>query len=177
MEIVIQVIWLLLPAAVANICPVIFRFLPILNYPVDFGKTFNGKPILGRHKTYRGFLVGILGGILTAQAQKALYPIMEAYSIVDYSQINIFIFGFALSASALLGDTAKSFLKRRLNIAPGKPWIPFDQIDWIVGSLIAASFWVTLNLSIIVVGIFVLGTLHFILNLIGYATGLREENL
>ena len=35
-----------------------------LNYSVDFNKTWNGKRILGDHKTYRGFFFGTLGAFL-----------------------------------------------------------------------------------------------------------------
>jgi CDP-2,3-bis-(O-geranylgeranyl)-sn-glycerol synthase len=36
----------------------------------------------------------------------------------------------------MAGDAVKSFLKRRAGIRPGRPWIPFDQIDFVVGELV-----------------------------------------
>jgi hypothetical protein len=43
--------------------------------------------------------------------------------------------------AAMLGDSTKSFVKRRLEIPPGKPWIPADQLDYAVAGLIALSVW------------------------------------
>ncbi|HEX5285728.1 MAG TPA: CDP-archaeol synthase, partial [Polaromonas sp.] len=43
------------------------------------------------------------------------------------------------------GDSLKSFFKRRLGIAPGQRWIPFDQLDFILGGLVALSFFVRLD--------------------------------
>jgi CDP-2,3-bis-(O-geranylgeranyl)-sn-glycerol synthase len=47
--------------------------------------------------------------------------------------------GFLLGLGAMAGDAAKSFFKRRLGIAPGHPWIPFDQIDFQIGALLLAG--------------------------------------
>jgi hypothetical protein len=38
-----------------------------------------------------------------------------------------------------LGDLFFSFLKRRKNIRPGEPWIPFDQIGYIVGPFLLVN--------------------------------------
>lgn len=39
----------------------------------------------------------------------------------------------------MAGDSLKSFVKRRVGIAPGKPWIPFDQVDFAIGALVLTS--------------------------------------
>jgi hypothetical protein len=44
--------------------------------------------------------------------------------------------GLRFGFGAVAGDAAKSFFKRRLAIAPGSPWIPFDQLDFAVGALV-----------------------------------------
>lgn len=33
-------------------------------------------------------------------------------------------------------DSVKSFVKRRVGIAPGEPGIPFDQLDFVIGALV-----------------------------------------
>jgi hypothetical protein len=38
-------------------------------------------------------------------------------------------------------DSVKSFVKRRVGIAPGAPWIPFDQLDFVIGALRRGRLW------------------------------------
>jgi CDP-2,3-bis-(O-geranylgeranyl)-sn-glycerol synthase len=43
---------------------------------------------------------------------------------------------FSLCFGALLGDIVESFFKRRIGRDRGQDWIPFDQLDFIVGALV-----------------------------------------
>jgi CDP-2,3-bis-(O-geranylgeranyl)-sn-glycerol synthase len=42
---------------------------------------------------------------------------------------------FSICFGALLGDIIESFFKRRVGRKRGEDWIPFDQIDFILGVL------------------------------------------
>lgn len=130
--------WYFAPAIVANMSPVFARNLlkNKFSLPMDCNKKLNGKPILGNHKTYRGLISGVIMAILFAYLQTTWYakPWANNISIIDYSQIKFWLWGFLMGFGALFGDIAKSFFKRRINVKPGKPWIPFDQIDYLVGS-------------------------------------------
>ena len=42
---------------------------------------------------------------------------------------------FSICIGALLGDIIESFFKRRIGKSRGENWIPFDQIDFILGVL------------------------------------------
>lgn len=53
--------------------------------------------------------------------------------------------GLACGFGALGGDALKSLVKRRCGIAPGKPWMPADQLDFVIGGLVALSLFVTLR--------------------------------
>jgi len=155
--------------------PVLLRWLPIADIPVDFGVKFRGEPIFGQHKTYRGFIVGILSSVAIVYVQKLLYPYTAQFALLDYSQANIWFLGFILGGGALLGDLIKSFFKRQFHISSGKSWVPFDQIDWIVGALIAGSLVIELNHQIAVVALVLFGILHPIINIIGYYSGLKNN--
>jgi CDP-2,3-bis-(O-geranylgeranyl)-sn-glycerol synthase len=174
-ELIIQTFWFLLPAGIANMSPVIFKWVPLLNYPVDSNKKFRGKPMLGKNKTYRGLLVGTVMAILTVYIQGKLYPQMIDFSIIDYSQINIILLGFLLGFGALAGDMVESFFKRQVNIKPGKSWVPFDQIDWIVGSIIFASMYINVPLKFIITSIILFGVLHPLVNLTGYFLRIKKN--
>jgi len=42
----------------------------------------------------------------------------------------------SLCTGALLGDIVESFFKRRMGKERGEDWIPFDQLDFVVGALL-----------------------------------------
>jgi len=143
-RLLLQGLWYILPAIVANMAPVFARNLvnDRFNWPVDFNKKFRGKPILGDHKTYRGLVAGVILSILFAYLQIGWYstPWVKELSLIDYNRLNFWLWGFLMGFGALFGDMLKSFFKRRVNVKPGRPWIPFDQIDWLVGALLFTVF-------------------------------------
>ena len=60
-EIILQSLWLILPAYIANGCAALFGG----GTPIDFGKNYNdGKRILGDGKTWRGLILGTLFGMI-----------------------------------------------------------------------------------------------------------------
>lgn len=171
----IRIFWFFLPAGMANMAPVLFRWINFLNYPIDFNKQLNKKPIFGKNKTFRGLFFGIVLAILVVYIQKILYAHTVNISLIDYSVLNPLLLGFLLGFGALFGDSIKSFFKRRLNINPGKSWIPLDQIDWIIGSIIFVIFYVKLSLMQVLVSIVLFGLLHPVINLIGYLIKIKKN--
>ncbi len=82
--------------------------------------------------------------------------------------------GLRFGVGAMAGDIAKSFVKRRAGIAAGRPWIPWDQIDFVLGALAlvwgaAALSWVDLA-TILVLS--VIG--HVLVNHLAYWLGIRD---
>ena len=174
-NIIIEVFWLFLPAGIANMAPVLFTWLPFLAKPMDSGKKIGGKRILGKNKTWRGFIVGIAVAVFIVWLQKIVYPSTQGLAILNYQTINIWVIGLLLGVGALLGDLVESFLKRQRNIPSGKPWIPFDQLDWIIGAIIFVSFAVDLTWQQVVVALVLFGLLHPLINLIGYALRVKKN--
>lgn len=164
-------LWLLLPAGFANMAPVIAeKLFPNWNTPLDHNRTFRKKVIFGTHKTYRGLVSGTLTGLIIFFFQQRAYaqwPEVRALSLIDYSRLPT-IFGAWLGFCALLGDLVKSFFKRRLNIDPGMPWIPFDEIDWIVGALFGISFLFIPGWSLVWGCVAVGVALHFLIRGLAY---------
>lgn len=142
---IIQLIWFFLPAGMANMAAAISRHLPMLNIAVDGGRTMGGQPILGSHKTWRGVFFALLAALVTVYIQKYFNSATLSYNLLDYSRADIWLFGLAQGAGAMLGDLGRSFIKRRLGIMPGQTWFPWDQIDWIVGALLVSSFYVSVD--------------------------------
>lgn len=161
LQLIPQLFWLFLPAGFANMAPVLFHnHLKWLAVPIDGGMEFGGKSLFGSHKTWRGLLVaGAVGGVLFLAQQALAYNLPET---VYWSPFNIthlpWWFGIVFGLGAIGGDLVKSFFKRRVGIAPGHSWIPFDQIDFILGSGLVAQFFLLLTwqmwVLLIVVGLF-----------------------
>jgi len=178
--IILKVIYLGLPAIVANSLPIIFakyQLLEFLNKPVDFNLKLFKNPLFGRTKTWRGFFVGISGGLVTGYLQAAIYPVSQFIrdlSLINYQAENIFLIGFLLSFGALFGDLIKSFIKRRLAIASGKSWWPWDFLDATLGSLIFISLVVHLDWSIIIISLVLCPTIHLLANFFSYQLKLKN---
>jgi len=137
--IIIQALWIVIPAYVANASAVIVGG----GTPIDFGKNYkDNKRILGDGKTWRGLLSGsFLGmtagfGLVVASA----YIADSEYSflnLADFERFPVMIpIIFSICFGALLGDITESFFKRRIGKKRGQDWIVFDQLDFIVGALV-----------------------------------------
>jgi CDP-2,3-bis-(O-geranylgeranyl)-sn-glycerol synthase len=172
---VLAVLYFLLPAAVANIMPVVIKRLCVCGFlatPIDFNVCVAGKPLLGTHKTWRGLVAGVVGGIAVAGLQALLAPTM--FDIVDY-QTSWFVIGTLLGLGAIVGDSIKSLFKRRVGIVEGSPWVPFDQVDFSIGALLfcAPLVWPGWPLAVAAVAVYGLG--HVLVAHIGFWSGMRKE--
>lgn len=128
----------MIPAMIANATPVIVRKIPILQYPIR-------ESWLGAHKTWRwlisGTIVGtIIGYILLSSIQS---QIINSWILHFYANnISPLLMSFLLSFGALFGDSFKSYWKRRYHIPSGQPFIPRDQIDYIIGTFMLTCWWI-----------------------------------
>ena len=174
---------LLLSAAVSG---VIMRFdwLRPLRRPIDFGLTLRGKRVFGDSKTWRGLAVAVGGCILGATIQRyAIGASARSLALLDYETLDVFAFGAAMGGTAIVGELPNSFVKRRLNIAPGATasgplsilLYVWDQIDLLTLSLPVLSFWVRVDLKLVLSSVIVGLTLHPLTSLVGYAMGARRS--
>ncbi len=167
-------LWFFLPAGIANMTPIFTAKLPVLrelNAPLDFGRKFRGKPLLGPHKTIRGIVAGTLMGSWVFYLQTQIGGTAGG---LDYSELTIWL-GVLLSFGALFGDLVKSFVKRQLNVDSGKSWFPFDQLDYIVGGLLFSSIVIILSLEQYILIIIVWFLMHLISSYIGYRLKLKKD--
>jgi CDP-2,3-bis-(O-geranylgeranyl)-sn-glycerol synthase len=206
-----------LPAYVSNMSPLLVaKVIPGWKAPIDGGRIAkDGKPVLGKGKTWRGLVGGTVLGAVTAVVVAWLVPGAESESFFagwDYGQggfsgppigtdvtcidsacsapqsswLGIALFGAIVGCAALVGDAVKSYFKRRLGKEGGAPWVPFDQLDFVVFGLVAAFLaspllvdgWVQgalLHDWLVIATIVVLTpALHFLVNVIGYWLKLKE---
>jgi CDP-2,3-bis-(O-geranylgeranyl)-sn-glycerol synthase len=136
-EIIIQALWIILPAYIANASALLVGG----GKPIDFGKKWkDGRRIFGDGKTWRGLFVGAFLGMTAGFG----FSVIAKYALIIEFPIELNDFtGFptmipiisSLCFGALLGDLIESFFKRRIGKNRGEDWIPFDQLDFILGVL------------------------------------------
>jgi len=173
---ILKAFYFMLPAYFANMAPVIVKKLfNKTAVPVDFNKKINGKPMLGKNKTWRGLMFGILFAIVVAFFQFLLFKnnFLLKISLIDYS--NWLLFGALMGSGAMIGDLIKSLFKRRLNYEPGQSFIPFDQIDFVAGALIFTYPIIKLPLEMLITVILLSFILDIAINHLSYYFKIRSE--
>jgi len=174
-EFVISCLYFFLPAYFANMSPPILKRLGVFNFlafPIDRNlKFFDKKPLLGSHKTLRGALFGFLVSFLLVLLQRILFEIefFKKISLIDYAKINIFLFATVFSFGVVFGDLFFAFIKRRLNLKEGAPFLPFDQTNYVLGcafSLYLFKFPIKFEIWLFL--FFVTFFLHIIVNRLGF---------
>lgn len=121
----------ILPAFFANAAPVVLGG----GGKLDLGKKFlDGRRIFGDGKTIRGFVGGVAAGIIVAAIVTKVYPL----EIFDNEKLQFFS-GCVLAFGTLVGDFSGSFIKRRMNVYPGKPFL-LDQLSFLIVALFLGYF-------------------------------------
>jgi len=175
-NLVLQILYLMLPVIFANIAPVIVKNrFNNLAIPLDFNKKINNKPIFGKHKTFRGLVFGVIFAIIVIYIQFALYSndILVDWVIIDYS--NWLLLGFLAGLGTIFGDLIGSFIKRRLNYRPGRSFIPFDQLDAPIGVLIFIYPLVRFSLDKIIIMLVLGFVLHITINHLAFILKIKKE--
>ena len=177
-------------AGIFNMIWIKLPFLKFLSRPIDGGKCLgDGRRIFGDNKTWKGIagylILNILfaviwGFVCSGSAMKELdFFYLGHENTISY---NILV-GLLLGLGYSLFELPNSFLKRRLDIKPGKTisgfWKVFfiflDQADSVFG--VALVVWIFYDIGIILYLGFVLvgAATHLILNMLLYFAHLRKN--
>ena len=187
-----RIYFTMIPLILGGIANMIFTKTELYkknNKPIDCGKTLNGKRIFGDNKTYIGFismmffctvfqiLFGVFCNVLNLNQHNDLYNIRE-----NTFTLNL-IFGLLTGFVYMISELPNSFIKRQLDIKPGKTasgikgvlFFLIDQID----SLIGVMFLLFLFSDFSIIRYFLyllLGAItHIIINLILYTVKIRKN--
>lgn len=176
---IIEALWFIFPAYVANSVPVQVSKIKILekfSRPVDFGRSWQGKRIFGDSKTWRGLIFGVLFGTLVG--------ILQTYFQVDaggfftgaiLSEMSPQL-AFMLSLGALIGDLVGSFVKRRLGFQPGVHAPLLDQLNFVFGAYFFAYFLTfTIDYDQFFVVLVITPTIHLFFNFIAWIYKLKKQ--
>jgi CDP-2,3-bis-(O-geranylgeranyl)-sn-glycerol synthase len=175
-------LWFFLPAGVANLTPILIAQIKCLKKyeaPMDFSLTFRGKRVFGAHKTWRGFISGVIAATLILYLQKYCIVHFDWFTSfkrsVDYASLQVLVVGPLFGIGALGGDAVESFLKRQRSIVPGGSWFPFDQTDYIIGGALAIAPFISLHIwqYIWLIGVWLV--VHIVASTIGYLLGIKDR--
>lgn len=184
MDLILFALWFFLPAGLANSAPVFVNKIPILkdwDTPLDFGLKFRGRRVFGDNKRWRGLIAGIVVATVTLWLQVYAFNhfgwAQDIAININYFVLPVHILGPLFAIGALGGDAIESFFKRQHGIPSGKSWFPFDQIDYIIGGLLASFLVIGLTVEEYLAVIAVWFCLHLIATYVGYVIGLRDAKI
>ncbi len=173
----VEAIWLIIPAYAVNGLIPLVGLKGRKNHPIDGGRMFRGKPILGPGKTWEGLLFGCFIGILIASVEMLAFP----YLPFDISPVALTIvpmyplLGLMLGLGAVVGDMVGSFLKRRIGLPRGAIAPLLDQEDFLLGSLLFASFLITIKIDWVILLVIITPIIHLVASVIGFKMRVKKE--
>lgn len=186
----IRLIYLFLPMVLAGVCNMIFMKLSLfqsLKIPMDHGmKLKDNRRIFGDNKTWKGFLGMIFFSSLWLGLFGILFRSSEFFrnmSMIDFQHINAWFWGAAWGSGYVLAELPNSFIKRRLDVEPGKNVSGIrgfvhtfvDQSDSVAGCLLVLLFFHDAPGNDFIF-LFFLGTgVHYVTNLLLFFAGLKKQ--
>lgn len=157
----VPILQLMALLTLANGAPVVAKkiFGSRFALPLDFGVAFfDGRPVFGASKTFRGILVAVLAG--TAGA-----PLIGLDPAI----------GLSVAGAAMAGDLFSSFVKRRLNLPPSSQALGLDQIPESLLPMLACRDALSLTAVDIVLGVGVFFAGELVLSRLLFRAHLRDE--
>lgn len=124
---ILGLLYFMLPAYAANMSAPFARYWRGRNPPIN-------ARLLGGHKTVVGFGLGVIAALIVTALQARLALPGTMVDDANWPWVGL---GFGIGSMG--ADALKSLAKRRLLIAPGSPWIPFDQVDFAIGALLGVA--------------------------------------
>ena len=171
------ILYVALPAFVANMAPVVaarLHILPHLATPIDAGRLWRGKPLLGAHKTWRGVVAAVAGAIGVTLLQYSVLPPIYIAPGAYATLLAAALFGAWVGVLVMAGDALGSVIKRQLGYGSGAPLVPLDQIDYIVLFIVGTLPFVHWTFTSAAVLIVVTCVLNLTVNALAYVTGIKS---
>ena len=185
----------LLPIILAGVMNMVWckvKVCDFLKKPIDFGKNFpDGKRIFGDNKTFKGFVGMIFLGIIfsllwgfVSENNTFIYEHNYFYRNYESSPVYNILTGALSGIAYALFELPNSFIKRRLDITPGKNdvkglkkifFIFFDQADSVFGCVLVVCIFCPLPIWYYFVYVIVGALTHIVFNMLLYFCHLRKN--
>jgi CDP-2,3-bis-(O-geranylgeranyl)-sn-glycerol synthase len=165
---ILDLLIFLIPIYIANSSPVVLGG----GAPLDLDNTLpDGERILGNGKTVRGFVAGTLAGTFAGGLVSLVY-LLPFFP----SPLIQFTAAFFLSFGTMTGDALGSFMKRRMHVGSGRPFV-LDTIMFLIVALVfvvpfaSAALYQPLNLLFFLILTLIL---HPLTNYLANKAGLKS---
>ena len=167
--------------------------LPILKkfqVPIDFKKNFiDGKRIFGDNKTWKGLIGYLILNTITTVLWGLICDLTNInhlnYFYINNENLILFniLIGLLLGLGYSLFELPNSFIKRRLDIKPGKTisefkkvlFIFLDQADSVFGCCLVVWLFFNLGIKLYLIYVLVGALTHIIFNMLLYFLKLRKN--
>lgn len=189
-----QILYFLLPVILGGVSNMVFVKLPVatrLKRPMDGGWRLNdGERLLGENKTWKGFLGMILFTSLwmaVVAYVSRTFPWAGDLSLIRYEAFrfpfNEWFYGALWGFGYVLFELPNSYVKRRLNIPPGRNasglkgilFTFIDQADSVIGCMVFMLFFYVPSVTEAVL-IFLVGTgVHYVVNVLLFGIRLKNQ--
>jgi CDP-2,3-bis-(O-geranylgeranyl)-sn-glycerol synthase len=183
----VEALWIFLPVIGAPLLHVwVLRgdLLRGLKRPLDGGRTFRDRRLLGDNKTWRGALL-MTSGVLLATLVLSLWSWWWDRLPAGIHDARPVVYGLLLGLGVVVGELPNSVLKRQLDIAPGSQrssWSGraitlLDQGDLVIGIWVCLLPIHVLSVWEALLAFVVISAVHFAINLVGFAVGARTARV
>lgn len=177
-------------AGVFNMIWCKINFLKKLNVPMDFKKKFfDGKRIFGDNKTWKGFVGYLVLNVICSLLWGLICNICHLnhlnYFYINHANTVLYniLIGLLLGLGYSLFELPNSFLKRRLDIVPGKSasgfkkifFIFLDQADSVFGCCLVVACFYKLGIKLYFLYVLLGAFTHILFNIILYFLKLRKN--
>lgn len=156
-------LYFMAPAYLANMAPPFARYWKGWNAPIHAAS-------LGTHKTVVGFALGVVVALVATALQARVALPGQHLDAAHWPW-----WGLGFGFGAMGGDCAKSWLKRKRGIAPGNRWIPFDQLDFVIGALALVGPFAGLDALDVALILLVSFLGDVVVNRIAYSAGIKTS--
>ena len=171
----VEAIWITLPAYAAN------GLVPLVGlserlHPIDGGRSWKGKRVLGDGKSWEGLILGGVIGMIIGTVEMLAFPFLpwEASPVMlDIVPMSPLL-GLLIGLGAMVGDAVASFFKRRMGLKRGMSAPILDQDDFVVGALAFTSLAVFVEFGWVVLLLILTPVFHYFASYIGYKAKVKK---
>lgn len=184
----------LFPVILAGIFNMVWCKLSVGNFmkkPIDGGVyMWDGRRLFGDNKTWKGLVGMIFGGAFLTAFWGLLCgtnPFFTTHNYIYVTRENTIMYnvliGVFFGLAYALFELPNSFMKRRMDIKPGKTtsglkkvlFIFMDQADSIFGCVLVVCFVYSMSVQFYFMYVLVGALTHIILNMLLYLVKLRKN--
>ena len=154
--------------------------------PLDGGRTFRGRPLLGPNKTWKGFVVMVPATAFAFLALALLAPAVPALDrgLWPLSPPGFALLGIIAATGFMVGELPNSLIKRQLGIAAGGAprgrgvrglAFVMDRLDSLLGMLAAISLVVPTGWKLWALVLGVGPAIHWLFSVALYLLGVKSR--